>query len=195
MMTTNVTTNDKYNTPYHREMFVRRAAMKINSVEELNERISERDMLRSTPYGEMTEEDKNQRFEDIRDLDVVIGDYEKILKEELQKKLDNPTVGMYANFHGWSDVNPYEIVEVRTANKIMVRAMNAEIDPEWNPEVILGGFSGHTVNNYSQKWIITSCEDAPLIAIRKNKRGEWKDASGRRFVISEHAVKFYDYNF
>lgn len=98
----------------------------------------------------------------------------------------------YANKHGYSDVDPYEIVKINTERKMTIRYMNAELVQA--PTFQVGGFSAHA-NNYAQKWEITSDETAPEFAIRLNKKGEWKDKHGGRYVISEAPSKFYDYNF
>jgi len=180
---------------YHEEQKKRRDALKIKTQAEYEERNAELAMLYSTPYGDMSKEYDNQRFEDIRDLQIVTSNWEDKLKAELQRKLDNPTTGMYANQIGWTDVDPFEIVEVRTANKLMVRLMSSELDPSWKPEVVIGGFSGHTLNNHSQKWIITSNEKYKVFAIRKRKDGRWYDKYNNRYQISEEPSKFHDFNF
>lgn len=100
----------------------------------------------------------------------------------------------YANHYGYSDVNPYEVVRVISDKTIEIREMNAERDPEWKPEFVVGGFSAHCLNQGDQEWIITRDETAPVIRIRLGKNG-WKDAHGRKFKLSDEPVKFYDYNF
>ena len=180
---------------YHEEQQARRQAIKINSLEEYQERIAEREMLYSTPYGDMNAVDDIQRFEDIRDLSVVIGDYEDFLKEERQKVLDNPQVGMFASRILHTDVDPYEIIKKNTEKKLTIRSMTAELDPTWKPETIVGGFAGHTVNNHSQKWVIESNENGVVVEIRKRKDGRWYDKHGTRFDIDTEPHKFYDYNF
>ena len=100
----------------------------------------------------------------------------------------------FANHYGYSDVNPYEVVRVVSEKTIEVRAMNAEKDPTWTPEWVVGGFAGHCTNQHSQRWIITSDESAPTLRIRLGKHG-WKSADGRKFGLSDEPQRFYDYNF
>ena len=100
----------------------------------------------------------------------------------------------YANHYGWSDVNPFEVVRVVSAKTLEIRAMEAERDPTWKPEFILGGFAGHCINQGEQEWLIKSNEQNPVVRIRLGKKG-WKDAHGRRFGLSDKPIKFYDYNF
>lgn len=101
----------------------------------------------------------------------------------------------FANMYGWSDVYPYEVIEVRTPRKLIIRSMNAELDPTWRPEVIPGGFVGHCVNNDEQRWVITPDEDGAVLPIRLNKRGEWKDTAGNKYGLADNPRRKYDYNF
>jgi len=101
----------------------------------------------------------------------------------------------HANRYGRSDVFPFEIVEKRTARKLIVREMDARLDPEWEMDVSEGGFVGHVNNNYSQKYSYTSNESYATLAIRLDKRGDWKDKYGRKYILSLNPRKFYDYNF
>ena len=100
----------------------------------------------------------------------------------------------FANLCGYSDVEPYEVVETRTPNKVMIRFMDSEM---LTPAkcVAIGGFVGH-FDNYTQTWENSSNEEYPLVAIRWSKaKGYWFDKYGRRFSMSDKAVKFYDNNF
>lgn len=97
----------------------------------------------------------------------------------------------YANMHGYSDIEPYEIVRVISDKTIEIKAMKAELDPNWKPDFVVGGFAGTVTNNESQRWIITSDPTAEPFRIRLSKKG-W----GRgRFFLSLVPRYFYDYNF
>jgi len=101
----------------------------------------------------------------------------------------------YANYLGWSDIHPFEIVR-RVSNKtIDIRGMDAELDPDWKPEIIPGGFAGHCVNQREQRWNIVSNPANRVIRIRLHKSGDWKDTRGLKFSLSDQPVKFYDYDF
>ena len=99
----------------------------------------------------------------------------------------------YANMHGWSDVEPFEIVKVISDKTIVIKKMIAEKDENWKPEVIPGGFAGHCVNQNEQKWSYKSAPEAIEIKARLGKKG-WKSAYGKH-VLSVEPRKFYDYNF
>ena len=100
----------------------------------------------------------------------------------------------YANHIGWSDVDPYEVVRVVSDKTIEIREMDAERDHSVKLEFIPGGFSAHCRNQRDQKWFIKTNPENPVIRIRLGKKG-WKDAHGRKFVLDDEPVKFYDYNF
>jgi hypothetical protein len=101
----------------------------------------------------------------------------------------------YANHLGYSDVNPFEVVNVVSDKTIEVREMNTVRDDSIKLEFHVGGFSAHCSNQRDQKWTITSDETAPVIRIRLSKNKGWKDKYGRRFQLADQPVKFYDYNF
>jgi hypothetical protein len=102
----------------------------------------------------------------------------------------------YANHHGYSDVNPYEVVRAVSDKCLEIREMDAEIDKSVDLEFIPGGFFAHCSNQRDQKWFIESNEEYLLIRIRLSKaKNGWYDKHGRRFVLSDAPHKFYDYNF
>ena len=100
----------------------------------------------------------------------------------------------YANHIGYTDINPHEVVRVVSDKTMDIREMNAERDDSVKMNFVVGGFSAICTNQGDQQWIITSDESAPVIRIRLGKHG-WKDKHGRRYVLGEEPVKFYDYNF
>mgnify|MGYP006957636181 FL=1 len=102
----------------------------------------------------------------------------------------------YANYHGYSDVSPYEITKVISKQTMEVRPMRATLDPNFKCETVVGGFFGHTTNNNSQTYTYESLADAPTMRIRysKAKRG-WFSACGQRHLLEDAPVRFYDYNF
>jgi len=114
----------------------------------------------------------------------------------------------FANYLGYTDINPYEVVKVISDKCIEIRAMEAK-KVKWNMDIRQGGFSQHVANKDDQKWNITTNEDNPIIKIRLNKSGQkydpktksynpnyvWKDKYKNRYSLSDKPVKFYDYNF
>jgi len=104
----------------------------------------------------------------------------------------------HANFIGWSDVEPYEIVRKVTSKKVEVRAMHAEETESAKERLaksfVPGGFVGR-FDNYAQEWKITSLPDHSTEFIRLHKDGSWYGLGKRRFVLATAPRKFYDYNF
>lgn len=100
----------------------------------------------------------------------------------------------YANHFGWTDVNPYEVLKVVSDKTLVIREMDADRDESVALNFEVGGFSAVCTNMSDQKWNIKSNESNPVIRIRLGKRG-WKDAHGRKFGLSDHPRKYYDYNF
>ena len=112
--------------------------------------------------------------------------------EKLQERMIQP----YHNEFLYTDVHPYEVVEVRTDKMIVVKRMKATRNPSWKPETIVGGFAGHTVNNYSQEWVIESDEEATPIKVRWHEsKGRWGIGKYRKFIGSSEPRNFYDFNF
>jgi len=102
----------------------------------------------------------------------------------------------YANQLGWTDCEPHEIVKEVSKITLEIKAMHSEKDESVKMEFQVGGFSAHCLNNYAQKWIITSLDDAPVFRIRYSKAKQtWCDKYGRRYQLSDAPQKFYDYNF
>ena len=100
----------------------------------------------------------------------------------------------HANFHGYSDTHPYEIVKVVSPRTLEVRLIDAELDPTWKPKTIKGGFSGYTVNNDQQKWLYKTNEKNDTVRIRRRKDGYYYSAIGRH-ALATAPSKFHDYNF
>jgi hypothetical protein len=84
----------------------------------------------------------------------------------------------YANRHGYSDVEPVEILRAISAKTLDVREMKAGknlVELEFSP----GGFVGHFHNQHKQAYEITSD----------------LDKHGQRHVLADRPRKFYDFNF
>ena len=130
-------------------------------------------------------------FGDLHDKrEWLIKEIKKLELELLEKK--------YANHYGYSDVEPYEVVEEITPNKYLIRWMKSvqteESKKKLKESFVVGGFFGH-VENDLQEWDISSQNETKPFAIRRHKDGNWYDSSHRKYVISSKPIKFYDFNF
>lgn len=101
----------------------------------------------------------------------------------------------YANMHGYSDVEPYEVIRVVSQQTVIVRAMETK-QTKFPSKVVPGGFAGHTVDNREgQDYEYTSNSANPEIRIRWSKANRRWQRGGQRFLMSDAPYKFYDYNF
>lgn len=101
----------------------------------------------------------------------------------------------FANHVGYSDVNPHEIVRWVSDKTVEIRAMKAERDPSYKPEMVVGGFSAVCLNQSEQKWVITGNPKARVFRIRLHADGAWRCPNGNRYQLGVKPIKFYDYNF
>lgn len=86
----------------------------------------------------------------------------------------------YANQKLFSDVNPFEIIHVVSPKTMEIRAMDSvKVDP----------------SSYEQDYHYSSNANNPVVRIRKQKNGSWKDVNGHRYSISDTPVKYHDYSF
>jgi hypothetical protein len=103
------------------------------------------------------------------------------------------TENKYANKYLHSDVEPYEVVRRVSEKCLEVREMTATlVNPA--PMVAPGGFLGH-FDNSKQQWTIESNLEGETRKIRLGKNGDWKDAFGNRYLLSDAPRKIYDWNF
>ena len=101
----------------------------------------------------------------------------------------------YANMIGYSDVHPFEVISISKSGKqITIRAMKAELDPSWEPEIHAGGFVGNCSNQRDQKWIIESDADGAVMKAHKRADGKFHSAWGKHRIEAQPR-RFYDYNF
>ncbi len=150
-----------------------------------NERENKHTKGNSKMTIKLTREELNAKMEQMRIEQKIERDIENEKRHEIKA---------FANFCGYSDVEPYEVIEIKTPNKVLIRRMDSEmITP---PKCLgIGGFVA-VFDNYSQKWENTSNDSYELLAIRWSKaKKQWFDKHGRRFRMNDVSVKFYDNNF
>ena len=105
---------------------------------------------------------------------------------------------LYLNEILHSDVNPYEVVEMITPNKWVVRELDATLKPEARKNIqesfCPGGFAGHVDNDY-QEWDIRVNEKIPLITVYRGKKNKYFKISGMPMSLTLAPIKIYDFNF
>lgn len=111
---------------------------------------------------------------------------------------------LYLNEILYSDINPYEVVEMITPNKWVIRKLDTNLKPEARKKIqdsfCPGGFAGH-VDNDCQEWDISVNENNPLITVfrgRKNyffRKNKHFKIGSLPMSMSHSPIKIYDFNF
>ncbi len=99
----------------------------------------------------------------------------------------------YANKYLHSDVVPCEIVRRVSEKCLEVREMTAAM-VKAAPLIAPGGFVGH-FDNAKQEWTIEINPEGEMRKIRLRRNGDWRDAFGNRFLLSDAPRRIYDWNF
>lgn len=136
-----------------------------------------RGMLNDWPYNTESETAKRKAID---------GDWKFLPIEKIH-------VGMTATCFGWTDRYAYEVID-KTAKTLVVRALEVEIDPNWRPIFLSGGFSAHCTNQEEQRWLMRKAplSGARMDRLRLTKKG-WKGQRGLYGIGA--ALPFHDYNF
>lgn len=127
-----------------------------------------------------------------RDLARPIVERRQEARKRLQSYLNSSLfvnkVRKYCNFHGYTDVHPYEVISVK-GKTATLRAMEAILI---QPAQVLGigGFSCIS-DNQTQRWECVSDEQGAIVQVRLSSKGWGKG----RYRMCDEPIKFYDYNF
>lgn len=101
----------------------------------------------------------------------------------------------HANLVMHTETQPNEITRIVSEKQLVIRRMDAVLDPNWKPEMVAGGFCAHCVNQHTQVWTYIVNKSYPEIRIRLHSDGRWRDKHGSRYSLSTAPRKFRDYNF
>lgn len=92
----------------------------------------------------------------------------------------------------FTDAHAYTVIRVSPSGKtITLQRAKATLDPDWKPEIIPGGFAGHTANNHEQRWTCEPDPNGQVITARFTRRGWMRKGQHVSHGYREH----YDYNF
>ena len=105
---------------------------------------------------------------------------------EERAKMQGPKIGMGVTEMCYSDRHPYEIIEIKDARHITVRALDSK-------RIDNNGFSE------SQEYEYTSNPNNQCVSLFKTKKGDWREKIGRtlgceKYVIG-YAEEYYDFSF
>lgn len=105
---------------------------------------------------------------------------------------------LYLNEILYSDINPYEVVEMITPNKWVIRKLDTNLKPEARKKIqdnfCPGGFAGH-VDNGCQEWDISVNENNPLITVFRGRKNKHFKIGSMPMSMSHSPIKIYDFNF
>jgi len=134
--------------------------------------------------------DSNKRYESKEMFDKC---NKLIFEEETRRKNQ---IKKYCNYHMYTDIFPYEVINVISEQTVEIRSMKAELDPTWKPDFSVGGFFGHTHNNRSQRYNFKSDPDGKVIRVRWSKANrKWQKGKYMTFIMNDSPERFYDFNF
>lgn len=115
--------------------------------------------------------------------------------DSIEKELSDV---LYLNEILYSDVNPYEVVEMITPNKWVVRELDVTLKPKAKRDIqesfCPGGFVGHVDNGY-QEWDIRVNEKNPLITVFRGRKTRYFKIGGMPMSMTLSPIKIYDFNF
>ena len=122
-----------------------------------------------------------------------------LLQRELNVCKTRSLEKFYCNRHLYSDIQPYEVIEVLSDTRLKLRSMNY-IQTEGSVERLRksfepGGYVGH-FDNSVQEWICTPDEKGIVVEVRQRKDGHFYEVGDSiPYVISDKPVRFRDFNF
>ena len=105
---------------------------------------------------------------------------------------------LYLNEILHSDINPYEVVEMITPNKWLIRKLDTTLKSEARKKIQDSfcpvGFAGH-VDNDCQEWEISVNENNPLITVFRGRKNKHFKIGSMPMSMSHSPIKIYDFNF
>ena len=97
-------------------------------------------------------------------------------------------IGKYINQYLWSDVNPIgKIVAIKGKTKVVVQPVVAS-ENLTKMEYVVGGFAGHCVNQWDQRYEFTEQGEVFEMTLSNSKLK-------RGIGIADQPRRYYDYNF
>lgn len=139
------------------------------------------------PFADFKQADKENTLakREVKRLEILTGDN-----------------AIYANQYFYTDIEPWEVIEIKTDRCLVVREMKAFIKVEAKKALqdsfVPGGFCGHFENDL-QDWTYESDPNGQVAEIRLHKDGFYYlpgySGKGTRFKLSNVPTKYYDYNF
>lgn len=86
---------------------------------------------------------------------------------------------------------PFQVLEPVSPTEMIICEMDCTLRKGWKPIMLLG----NCTNEQEQQWDIEVDPEALMLRIRLTKFGEWKDAQGHTYVLSEIPKRFHRFSF
>ena len=86
---------------------------------------------------------------------------------------------------------PFQVLEPVSPTEMIICEMDCTLRKGWKPIMLLG----NCTNEQEQQWDIKVDPEALMLRIRLTKFGEWKDAQGHTYVLSEIPKRFHRFSF
>lgn len=132
---------------------------------------------------------------EILELETKLGHrptQQEIYDEETSQLME---IKPFVNRHGYSDVEPFEVIKTISPICVEVRAMKT-VQTKFPKDFHVGGFVGHFADNREgQEYEYTSNPDAIVFRLRWSRAKRQWQSQGSRFRMADKPYKFYDYNF
>ena len=122
-----------------------------------------------------------------------------ILSREAEQCRIRSLEQFYCNRHLYTDIQPYEVIEVLSDTRLKLRSMNyvqtqGSVDrlrESFEP----GGFCGH-FDNSVQEWICTPDEKGIVVEVRQRKDGFFYEVGDSiPYVLCDKPRRYRDFNF
>jgi len=144
----------------------------------------------------------NPSIEEIDDAIVELkkSGFEKLVGILNRFKLNFPgqlKIGDGATVHWYSDSHAGTIVEISKSGKtIVIQEDEAVLDPNFKPEMHIGGFCAHCSNQNEQSYIYSPDTKGSKWTAKLSINGRWYVGGRKGYSVTVgDRRKFHDYNF
>ncbi len=133
-----------------------------------------------------------KREEDIIRHSKSWEEQEKNLKALYRQAMLDLQVGDGITVNLWTDRHAYTVIR-RTPKTITVQRDKTTLNPEFKPDIIVGGFAGHCTNQNEQTYTYEPDTNGSKLTLRFSEKQCAFTYLGNAISLGRH--EFFDYNF
>lgn len=173
---------------------IRKENLSIERLADLRNEIEALEKEINAKYDERKENEQGLTWykENVKDL-IDRQDYCKDLIKRIERY--NVNVGDGVTICLYSDKHACTVIK-RTAKTITVQRDKAILNPNFKPQIEVGGFSGHCTNQDEQTYTYERDENGEITTYRwSDKYGRYCGGGDQSITIINGRHEFYDYNF